>query len=392
MIYPVTFGDLLAAGAQRLIEKLTFDQMMGMSDPKRITRSATVRVPPLQLDAYKDREAYYFNAKSSPSTTGLRHKGYVKVFKPSNPNTPLEKCQCEVDCTCPDYKYRFAWANKQRGSSKVGANSLNQAWNQAPRITNPKGRPGLCKHIIATRDWIYGQFRSFGADQEYGTTPDRLDRLVKQAQKRWADFPGEMAKAKERDDKIRQSIDRAAQIKAQATRDQAKAKFGQDVLAPDPATARKTASQAGAKSAAEKSTPPASPLAKTAGAKAAGVSPAAAGSTRAAQAAGDDSVAKWRARRSEESVSNDMTAVELHRELAQSIRLQEELDAHVGQVGNPPADNESEELKMLRQIRDIVRHIAGDDLPPELSQNADVEPPAEPGIPTDAAEAGEQQS
>ena len=45
---------------------------------------------------------------------------------------------------CPDYRYRFAWANKQRGSGVVGPNSLNQAWNRAPRITNPTGRPALC--------------------------------------------------------------------------------------------------------------------------------------------------------------------------------------------------------------------------------------------------------
>src|SRR4051812_30948794 len=139
---------------------------MSLSDPKRITRSSTVRVPPLKFDAYKDQEAYYFNVKSSPSTTGLRHKGMVRVFKPKDPNTPLEKCECEVDCGCPDYRYRWAWANKQKGSGQVGPQSVNQAWNKAPRITNPKGRPGLCKHIIATRDFIYGQFRSFGSDQE----------------------------------------------------------------------------------------------------------------------------------------------------------------------------------------------------------------------------------
>lgn len=45
---------------------------------------------------------------------------------------------------CPDFKYRWAWANKQRGSSRVGPGSLNQAWNRAPRVTNPTGRPGLC--------------------------------------------------------------------------------------------------------------------------------------------------------------------------------------------------------------------------------------------------------
>lgn len=45
---------------------------------------------------------------------------------------------------CPDYRYRWAWSNKQRQSSVVGPQSLNQAWNKAPRKTNPSGAPGLC--------------------------------------------------------------------------------------------------------------------------------------------------------------------------------------------------------------------------------------------------------
>jgi hypothetical protein len=382
--FPCTFAELFDAEVARgfartLIEKLTFDQLVGMSDPKRITRSATVRVPPLKLDTYKDREAYYFNAKSAPSTTGLRHKGYIKVFKPKNPNTPLEKCECMVDCQCPDYKYRFAWANKQRGSSAVGPGSLNQAWNQAPRRTNPRGRPGLCKHILATRDWIYGQFRSFASDQVAGTTTDKLDRLVTQSQKRWADYPGEMSKARERDQKIKQSIERAAQLKAQATKDQAVAKFG-------PADQWKAASAKGAKATTPTPVPvPATPLAKTAGAKEVGINPAAAGSEVAARRAGDEPVAQWRARRSQESVGRSMTL-----ELDRAVALQEELDAHLGQKGRAPGDEESEELKMLRQIRDICRHLAGDDLPPDLAQDDDVLPATEPGIPTDAAQASEQ--
>lgn len=128
----------------RLDERMTFDQLMAYSDPKRIARSATVKVPPLHFDMFKDSESYYFNVKSHPSTTGLRHHGVIKVYKPKNPNTPLEKCECEVDCECPDYRYRWAFANKQRGSSRVGPRSLNQAWNKAPRRTNPTGRPGLC--------------------------------------------------------------------------------------------------------------------------------------------------------------------------------------------------------------------------------------------------------
>jgi len=169
-----------------------------MSEPKRFQRSLTVKGPPLEIDSYQDVVYYCFNFKSNPSTTGLRHKGYVKFYKPANPRTKaLQHLECLVDCTCPDYRYRWAWANKQRGSSVVGPNSLNQAWNRAPRITNPSGRSGLCKHILAARGYIYGLLSSFPGDEP--DTAEKLNKLTKYAKKRWTDFPGAMAAAKERD-------------------------------------------------------------------------------------------------------------------------------------------------------------------------------------------------
>lgn len=101
---------------------------------------------------------------------------------------------------CPDYKYRWAWANKQRGSSQVGVASLNQAWNRAPRITNPGSVPGLCKHILAAREFIYGLISNFEPGEP--DTADKLNKLTRYAQKRWVNFPGEMAKARERDARI----------------------------------------------------------------------------------------------------------------------------------------------------------------------------------------------
>ena len=98
---------------------------------------------------------------------------------------------------CPDYRYKWAWANKQRGSSRVGPNSLNQAWNRAPRITNPKGRPGLCKHILAARQYIYGLLSSFPSDEP--DTAEKLNKLTKIATKRWTDFAGAMQAARERE-------------------------------------------------------------------------------------------------------------------------------------------------------------------------------------------------
>lgn len=187
-----------------LSERLTFDRLFRISEPKRVYRSFTVKGPPLEIDSYQDAVYYIFNFKANPSTTGLRHRGYVKFFKPKNKNpknVPLQHLECLVDCTCPDFRYRWAWATKQRDSSVVGPNSLNQAWNRAPRITNPKGKPGLCKHILATRSYLYGLMSSFPGDEP--DTAYKLDRLTKYATKRWTDFEGQMRAAKEKEREIR---------------------------------------------------------------------------------------------------------------------------------------------------------------------------------------------
>lgn len=187
-----------------LCERLTFDRLFRISEPKRVYRSFTVKGPPLEIDSYQDAVYYIFNFKANPSTTGLRHRGYVKFFKPKlkNPkNVPLQHMECLVDCTCPDFRYRWAWANKQRQSSLVGPQSLNQAWNKAPRKTNPKGTPGLCKHILATRQYIYGLMSSFPSGEP--DTAAKLDRITKYATKRWTDFDGQMRAAKEREREIR---------------------------------------------------------------------------------------------------------------------------------------------------------------------------------------------
>lgn len=190
---------------QRLDERMSYDDLFRISDPKRVARSFKVRGPPLDIDSYQDAVYYIFNFKANPSTTGLRHKGYVKFFRPRNPRrTPLQKLECLVDCTCPDFRYRWSWANKQRGSSRVGPSSLNQAWNRAPRKTNPEGKPGHCKHILAAREYIYGLLSSFPGDEP--DTAEKLNKLTKYATKRWANFPQLMAQAKEREAEIKRRI------------------------------------------------------------------------------------------------------------------------------------------------------------------------------------------
>ena len=151
----------------------------------------------MEVKAFDDAQYHIFNFKSNPSTTGLRHHGYIKFNRPKK-TQPLTEIPCLVDCTCQDYRYRWAWTNKQRGASKVGPGSMNQALNRAPRITNPTNRPGLCKHILALKNYLQGMMWDLPLTGI--KTPDGvLSRLVSYANDRWTNLPQQMSAARARD-------------------------------------------------------------------------------------------------------------------------------------------------------------------------------------------------
>jgi hypothetical protein len=206
-------GELLELMRSSCIqEELTFGQLFQLTDPGRLARAKNyVRGPPLEIHA-NDRRAYHiFNFKSYPSTTGLRHRGYVAFKKPRDGQPQAsENLPVEVDCDCPDYRYRWAWANKQHGAGKVGAGSMNKAHNRAPVVTNPSGKPSLCKHIAATVGYVQGLIQRFpgGPDDDPDTDVDvswKIEQLVRWAQRRSDNYDAEREKAKQRMDRYRQA-------------------------------------------------------------------------------------------------------------------------------------------------------------------------------------------
>lgn len=136
---------------------------------------------------------------------------------------------------CPDYKFMWAWSNKQRGSSAVGPKSLNQAWNKAPKIKNPTGRPGLCKHLLALRNYVYGSaFKIGGGD---GDAKSRLDKLVKFAKDRWINFSDHMAKARAREKAYKDQVAalRRDPVRAEPTATNLPDRTKEQAPLPDPA-------------------------------------------------------------------------------------------------------------------------------------------------------------
>lgn len=192
-------AELVEFNRHLLNEDLSFADLLRVSDPKRAARAHTVKGPPLKIDSYENSTYYGFNFKAYPSTTGLRHHGYIKFKKP-NTDMPIEQVHCEVDCDCQDYRYRWAWVNKQKGAGQVGPTSVNKAWNQAPVITNPEGRPGLCKHIIALKDYLDGQMASdvfAGAEGE--DVGNMLADLVRRSDQRLINYDAEVEVARSRE-------------------------------------------------------------------------------------------------------------------------------------------------------------------------------------------------
>lgn len=59
------------------------------------------------------------------------------------------KLNVEVSCSCPDYMFRWEYANTQVGASKIIYGN-----GEPPNSTNSGMRPGLCKHLIALRSLI----------------------------------------------------------------------------------------------------------------------------------------------------------------------------------------------------------------------------------------------
>lgn len=138
---------------QLLMEEMTFRQLLDLSDKNRISRARGMDVRSLKIDAQNDGEAWEFSYKSNPSTTGKRHRGYIKFPKKElSSNKSAYAMNCVVDCTCPDFKYKFAYNDAQKGASVVGSKSWNKNNGSTPLPIHRQ--VGLCKHLIALADYL----------------------------------------------------------------------------------------------------------------------------------------------------------------------------------------------------------------------------------------------
>ena len=119
--------------------------------PGRVENSRFVITKPPSVTKAEDGSAVvYFSFKSRPdsSTTGQRARGYVR-FLPDKRARYQFGNKCHVFCTCPDFKYHWAFVLARAGASHVPTGLGGEATNTAPNHTNPEGHLGICKHLAA---------------------------------------------------------------------------------------------------------------------------------------------------------------------------------------------------------------------------------------------------
>jgi hypothetical protein len=159
-----------------LLEKMTFNQLMSVSDKNRISRSKSMNVKSLRIVSSKDGESWTFSYKSNPSTTGQRHQGYIKFLKGElKSGKSADDMECIVDCTCPDFKYRYAYNDAKKGASITGNKSWNKNNGQTPLPINRN--VGLCKHLIALARYLNTKINTKRGLKE-SIAPSVLDELT----------------------------------------------------------------------------------------------------------------------------------------------------------------------------------------------------------------------
>lgn len=185
---------LLSNIAKRILnEILSFKELMKFSEPRRKKRALKMSTTSLPMTAEANQENWNFSYKSDNShitprsqndprirkfknvtSTGIRHRGRITFQKVKDENKSLIDIPCKVDCTCEDYRYKYAFANNDKDASPMGAASLNQCNGKYPRITNPHLRPGLCKHLLSLRDYL----RTKLEESNKPTLAEKLDDIV----------------------------------------------------------------------------------------------------------------------------------------------------------------------------------------------------------------------
>ncbi len=136
-------------------ETMTYNDLLKLADKGRKDRSKNVKVRSIPVSLEDGKESWNFSYKSDPSVTDNPFRGSIKFFKEikSKDNENVADLPCKVDCSCPDYLYRWAWNNASQNAGEIGPKSLNKCINRRPKPAYYHGE-GICKHLIALSGYL----------------------------------------------------------------------------------------------------------------------------------------------------------------------------------------------------------------------------------------------
>lgn len=169
-----------------ILERMSFTDLMNISEPKRIQRSKDVKPKSLGVKMIENQEAWTFSYRTKSPTIPCdvgpnqievphSHRGLIKFYKEDiGPNDNAIDIDCMVDCNCPDYRNRFAFNNKRQDAGEIGQNTLNKCINRAPKINLG---PGLCKHLLSLSSYLETVLKQDDTKQQ--NIFERIDRFAK---------------------------------------------------------------------------------------------------------------------------------------------------------------------------------------------------------------------
>lgn len=126
---------------------LTYDQIYRYIDEKRITLSHSVKIRKLKTRTPKQTKGVFGIAEAT--TRSLEKDAW------SSYETVIEfypKKKVILSCGCPDFMYRWEYALAKKGAARIVYGN-----GEPPGATNPRNRPGACKHIVALHSHLVSQ-------------------------------------------------------------------------------------------------------------------------------------------------------------------------------------------------------------------------------------------
>jgi hypothetical protein len=140
-----------------LNEDMSYKELLAATTPERKERARNVRARSLPVSMEENQEQWNFRYKSTPQTTvtDKPFQGAITFLKGEvGKNDSAIDLKCKVECTCPDYIYRFKYNNKAKNA---GSDNFDRT---EPRYIDRKPKPaynigeGLCKHLISLRNYL----------------------------------------------------------------------------------------------------------------------------------------------------------------------------------------------------------------------------------------------